>query len=86
MHVILANFGFFGVGEVLLRCKVLGNRGLNMKQKMSYKSITPSIGAEVSGLDCSNVDTNNQIKLQQLLVSQKVLVFRDQMISPLEFL
>ena len=53
---------------------------------MSYKSITPSIGAEVSGLDCSNVDTNNQIKLQQLLVSQKVLVFRDQMISPLEFL
>ena len=56
-----------------------------MKQKMSYKSITPSIGAEVSGLDCSNVDTHNKVKLQQLLVSRKVLVFRNQMISPLEF-
>ena len=57
-----------------------------MKQKMSYKSITPSIGAEVSGLDCSTVDADNKIKLQELLVSRKVLVFRDQMISPLEFL
>ena len=57
-----------------------------MQQKMVCTSITPSIGAEVSGLDCSTVDSDNKIKLQELLVSRKVLVFRDQMISPLEFL
>ena len=57
-----------------------------MKQKMSYKSITPSIGAEVSGFDCSNIDSDTKETLRRLLISRKVLVFRDQIISPLEFL
>jgi taurine dioxygenase len=57
-----------------------------MQQKMVCTSITPSIGAEVSGLDCSNVDPDNKETLRQILISRKVLVFRDQIISALEFL
>ena len=51
-----------------------------MQQKMVCTSITPSIGAEVSGFDCSNVDSDNKEMLRRLLISRKVLVFRDQIL------
>jgi taurine dioxygenase len=43
---------------------------------------TPTIGAEVSGVDLGNLDDTTYRALRQALLEHKVLFFRDQDITP----
>ncbi|MDG1888230.1 MAG: TauD/TfdA family dioxygenase, partial [Alphaproteobacteria bacterium] len=57
-----------------------------MIPQIEYKLITPSIGAEIIRFDCTSVTSEIATELRKLLISRKVLVFRDQAITPSEFL
>ena len=57
-----------------------------MIPQIEYKLITPSIGAEITRFDCTSVTSEIAIELRKLLILRKALVFRDQAITPSEFL
>lgn len=48
---------------------------------MQVKTITPTIGAEIAGLDLNRLSDLEVERLQQLFVEHQVLVFRDQLLS-----
>ncbi|MBH68152.1 MAG: hypothetical protein CMM58_07355 [Rhodospirillaceae bacterium] len=53
---------------------------------LNYKMITPAIGAEFSEFEKGSMVPEIQEQLRELLVDRKVLVFRDQQLTPREFL
>src|SRR5215218_1682302 len=52
-------------------------------QQITVQSLTPMIGAEVSGIDLSQKLSEEQVaELKHAFVTHHVLVFRDQQLSP----
>jgi len=67
--------------DVALDAKVA--EGLSPANGISASRITPTIGAEVEGVDLrSDLSTSEIAKIRALLVEHKVLIFRDQDITP----
>jgi taurine dioxygenase len=52
---------------------------------MSIQPITPAVGAEVSGVDLRQFSDAEADALRAALIDRKVLVFRDQTVSTVEF-
>ena len=51
---------------------------------MEIKLLSGALGAEVNGIDLKNSSNENCLKINKLLLENKVLFFRDQNISPEE--
>ena len=54
--------------------------------KVNGKLITPSIGTEISNLDIANLTFDREEEIRKCLIRRKVIVFRNQSLSPLELL
>lgn len=57
-----------------------GNHG------MQIKPIAGSLGAEILGIDLHNIDDSTAKQIRQALLDHKVIFFRDQDLSPKDFL
>lgn len=49
------------------------------------RPIVPALGAEISGIDLRDVTPNEQSEIRELLIDRKVLVFRDQHLTPHQY-
>jgi taurine dioxygenase len=54
--------------------------------KVNCKLITPSIGTEINNLDLTNLTFDREEEMRKCLIRRKVIVFRNQSLSPLELL
>ena len=54
--------------------------------KVNCKLITPSIGTEINNLDLTNLTFYREEEMRKCLIRRKVIVFRNQSLSPLELL
>jgi taurine dioxygenase len=58
----------------------------NGDQKVEIKRIAGSLGAEIHGVDLRSVDDSTTKQIRQALLDHKVIFFRNQELSPNEFL
>jgi len=63
----------------------LGARALRTYTQLAHRPIVPALGAEVSGVDLRAPSPEAQAELHALLADRKVLVFRDQDLSPRQY-
>ena len=52
---------------------------------LNWRPIVPALGAEISGIDLQRPDPDTQAELRAMLADRKVLVFRDQDLSPHQY-
>ncbi len=59
--------------------------GVRTYSHFSARSIVPALGAEISGIDLRTASAAAQAEIRAALADRKVLVFRDQDLSPHEY-